>query len=88
MDCAIPGHGSSLSLSPRPITKFLRSFTDYLDEMEHFVPVEWAETVPDDQAINEPGLFRDRNTVCRPKTAMWRTTIDRLQRAFSRYDAV
>jgi hypothetical protein len=58
------------------------------DKMEHFVPVEWAETVPEDQAINQPGLFRNRNTVCRPKTSLWRTTIDRLQRAFPKYDAV
>ena len=42
---------------------------------------------PEDQAINEPGLFRNRKMVCWPKTAMWRTTIARL-RAFPRYDAV
>jgi hypothetical protein len=62
--------------------------SDDLEKVEHFVPVEWVETVPEDQAINEPGLFRNRNTVCRPKTALWRTTIDRLQRAFPKYDAV
>lgn len=26
------------------------------EKMEHFVPVEWAETVPEDRAINESGL--------------------------------
>jgi hypothetical protein len=56
--------------------------------MEHFVPIEWAETVPEDNAIDEPGLFGNRNTVCAPKVPAWQTTIDRLQRAFPKYDSV
>jgi hypothetical protein len=52
------------------------------------VPIEWAETVPEDNAIDEPGLFGNRNTVCAPKIPKWQTTIDRLQRAFPKYDAV
>jgi hypothetical protein len=58
------------------------------DKMEHFVPIEWAETVLEEEAIDEPGLFGNRNTVCAPKVPKWRTTIDRLQRAFPRYDAL
>ena len=58
------------------------------DKMEHVVPIEWAETVPEDKAIDEPGLFGNRNTVCAPKVPKWRTTIDRLQWAFPRFDAV
>jgi hypothetical protein len=58
------------------------------DREEHFVPVEWAETVSLDNAINEPGLFGNRNTVCAPKVAKWRSTIDRLQHAFPEYDSV
>jgi hypothetical protein len=58
------------------------------EKMEHFVPIEWAETVPEDNAIDEPGLFGNRNTVCAPKVLAWQTTIDRLQRAFPKYDAV
>ena len=37
------------------------------EKMEHFVPIEWAETVPESNAVDEPGLFGNRNTVCAPK---------------------
>jgi len=58
------------------------------DKMEYFVLVEWADTVPLDKAINEPGLFGNRNTVCAPKVPSWRTTIERLQSAFPNYDSL
>ena len=38
-------------------------------------------------AIDEPGLFGNRNTVCAPKIPKWQTTIDRLQGAFPKYDS-
>jgi hypothetical protein len=62
--------------------------SDDPEKMEHFVPIAWAKTVSEDQAIDEPGLFSNRNTVCAPKVPAWRATIDRLQRAFLKYDAV
>lgn len=58
------------------------------DKEQYFVPVEWAETVPLEKAINEPGLFGNRNSVCAPKVAKWRSTIERLKTAFPNYDAV
>lgn len=58
------------------------------EKMEYFVPVDWADTVPLDKAINEPGLFGNRNTVCAPKTPQWRTTIERLRSAFPNYDSI
>jgi hypothetical protein len=63
-------------------------FGDDPDREEYFVPVEWAETVPIDDAFNEPGLFGNRNTVCAPKVSKWRSTVDRLQHAFPKYDSV
>lgn len=59
-----------------------------LEKMEYFVPVEWAQTVAEDSAINEPGLFGNRNTVCAPKTPQWQTTIERLRSAFPNYDSI
>jgi hypothetical protein len=56
--------------------------------MEYFVPVDWAQTVPLKEGINEPGLFGNRNSVCAPKVAKWRLTIDRLQQAFPDFDSV
>jgi hypothetical protein len=58
------------------------------DKMEYFVPVDWAQAVTEDHAINEPGLFGNPNTVCAPKSPAWRTTIERLRSAFPGYDSI
>jgi hypothetical protein len=63
-----------------------RQFVTDPEKMEYFVSVEWAETVPLDKAVNEIGLFGNQNTVCAPKIAKWRHTIDRLKEAFPRHD--
>lgn len=55
---------------------------------EFFVAVEWAQTVPLENAVSEPGLFGNRNTVCAPRVPKWRATVERLKTAFPRYDAV
>jgi hypothetical protein len=55
---------------------------------EYFVPVEWAETVPLERAINELGLFGNQNTVCAPKTPKWRHTVDRLKQLMPAYDRI
>jgi hypothetical protein len=55
---------------------------------EYFVAVDWAQTMPLDNAFNEPGLFGNRNTVCAPRVPKWRATVERLKTAFPRYDAV
>ncbi|WP_347265242.1 hypothetical protein [Nitrobacter sp.] len=44
--------------------------------------------MPEDNAIDEPGLFGNCNTVCAPKVPVWRTTIERLQRTFPKYNSV
>ena len=55
---------------------------------EYFVAVEWAQTVNLENAVNEPGLFGNRNTVCAPRVPKWRATIERLKTVFPRYDTV
>lgn len=59
-----------------------RQFINDQDRCEYFVPVKWFKTVPLDQAFNEIGLFGNQNTVCKPKTPKWRTTVERLRQAF------
>ena len=63
-----------------------REFSEDLERMEYFVPVEWQQTVPLEDAVSEIGLFGNQNTVCAPKTPKWRHTIERLQRAFPHFD--
>lgn len=53
---------------------------------EHFVRVEWLETVAEENAFNEVGLFGNQNTVCQPTTPKWRHTIDRLKLHFAKWN--
>lgn len=76
------------TLSGQPASEVLkgatyhRQFADDPDRSEYFVPVKWLRTVPLDQAVNEIGLFGNQNTVCKPRTPKWRTTVERLRQAF------
>lgn len=56
-----------------------REFADDPERMEYFVPVRWLYTVPIEQAVNEIGLFGNQNTVCKPTTPKWRSTVERLK---------
>jgi hypothetical protein len=56
-----------------------REFIDDLERMEYFVPVKWLHSVPLDAAVNEIGMFGNQNTVCKPTTPKWRTTVERLK---------
>ncbi|MSU22344.1 MAG: DUF91 domain-containing protein [Opitutus sp.] len=57
------------------------------DRAEYFVRVEWLDAVPENQAVNELGLFGNQNTVCQPTTPKWRHTVDRLKTYFKKWDA-
>jgi hypothetical protein len=54
---------------------------------EYFVHVQWLQTVPLEQAVQEIGMFVNGNTVCKPTTPKWRTTVERLKEKFPRFDA-
>jgi len=56
------------------------------EKAEHFVRVQWVETVPADKAFNEIGLFGNQNTVCQPVTPKWRQTVDRLKTVFTLWE--
>jgi hypothetical protein len=64
-----------------------RSFQGDPDRSEYFVPVEWLQTVPIEEAVQEVGMFGNQNTVCKPKTPKWRSTVERLKQKFPQYDA-
>lgn len=64
-------------------SKFGGHFDDDPDHCEHFVAVEWIETVPLDQAVKEIGMFGNQNTVCKPTTPKWRFTVERLRHHFT-----
>lgn len=56
-----------------------REFLDDEARREYFVPVRWIHTVALEAAANDIGLFGNQNTVCKPTTPGWRTTVDRLK---------
>jgi Endonuclease NucS C-terminal domain len=61
---------------------YQRGEADDPERSEYFVPVDWLETVPLAEAIQEIGLFGNQNTVCKPVTPKWRHTVDRLKELF------
>lgn len=56
-----------------------RENADDPERVEYFVPVKWLHTVPLSEAVNEIGLFGNQNTVCKPTTPKWRSTVERLK---------
>lgn len=59
-----------------------REFLEDPEKREYFIPIQWAETRPLNQAVNETGMFGNQNTVCAPKTPKWRHTVERLKEIF------
>lgn len=59
-----------------------RLTADDPERAEYFVRVRWLDAVPENEALNEVGLFGNQNTVCQPTTPKWRHTVDRLKLAF------
>jgi hypothetical protein len=49
---------------------------------EYFVPVQWLQSLPREQAVHETGFFGNQNTVAAPRAASWRSTVDRLKQIF------
>jgi len=75
----------------RPAMEVLKGASyhrEYIDDPERhevFVAVDWAETRPLAQAVNETGMFGNQNTVCAPKTPKWRHTVERLKELFTHW---
>jgi hypothetical protein len=77
---------------PRPALEVLRGaegmrpHVDDPEMAEYFVRVDWLDTVPEDRAFDEVGLFGNQNTVCQPTTPKWRHTVERLKTYFKNWD--
>jgi hypothetical protein len=56
------------------------------ERCEYFVPVKWLHTVSLEEAVQEVGMFGNQNTVCKPRTPGWRSTVDRLKVRFPNFD--
>jgi len=56
------------------------------ERCEYFVSVKWLQTVTLEKAVKEIGLFGNQNTICKPTTPKWRSTVDRLKEKFSDFN--
>lgn len=65
---------------------YMRESINDPERCEYFVPVRWLQTVPLERAVKEVGLFGNQNTVCKPTTPKWRSTVERLRERFSAFD--
>ena len=63
-----------------------QQFIDDPEKCEYFVPIQWLQTVPVSQAVQEIGMFGNQNTVCKPTTPKWRSTVERLKERFVDFD--
>jgi hypothetical protein len=64
-----------------------REYVEDEERCEYFVPMQWLETKPLDQAVQKLGMFGNQNTVCRPQAQTWRSTVDSLKTYFPSFDA-
>lgn len=81
------GKGESLYVDVSEVEDRLRQYIDDPEMTEYFVPVEWIETRALDAAVQEIGFFGNQNTVCKPTSKKWRTTVERLKQIFRKWDS-
>ncbi|WP_350173585.1 endonuclease NucS domain-containing protein [Hyphomonas sp.] len=82
-----PARASDFEIEGQPALSVLKSdyhraFADDAEKSEYFVPIEWLQSVPLAEAVNDVGMFGNQNTVCAPKTPSWRTTVETLKSRF------
>jgi hypothetical protein len=65
--------------------QYHREFVDDSARCEYFVSMHWLDTVSIEGAVSGIGLFRNQNTVCKPVTPKWRSTVARLRERFPRF---
>jgi hypothetical protein len=78
--------GETPALEVLSAASYHREFVDDPERCEYFVPIRWLQTVPKERAFYETGLFGNQNTVCKPTTPKWRSTVDRLKQRFPEFD--
>ncbi len=71
--------GEQLAMEALTGATYHREVAEDEDRREYFLPVRWLHTVPLEAAVNDIGLFGNQNTVCKPTTPKWRTTVERLK---------
>jgi hypothetical protein len=84
--CVSTPQGDRPVLEVATRANYHRELVDDPERCEYFVPIKWLQTVLLDQAIQEVGMFGNQNTVCKPRTPGWRSTVERLKLRFPNYN--
>jgi len=66
---------------------YLKPYADDPEMAEYFIRVKWLDSVPEERAFHEAGLFGNQNSVCQPSTPKWRHTVERLKTRFPNWDS-
>jgi len=85
-DFLVPTESGDRPILDVATANYHREVAEDPDRCEYFVPIEWLDTVPVSKAIQEVGMFGNQNSVCKPTTPKWRTTVARLKEKFTRFD--
>lgn len=85
-----PQPTDKFTINGRPAVEVLRPdhrfHAQCPDRAEYFVRVYWLDTREKDEAFNEPGLFANQNTACRPTAPNWDDTVERLKAHFTKWN--
>ncbi|MCB8944711.1 MAG: DUF91 domain-containing protein [Ardenticatenaceae bacterium] len=79
--------GERLALDVLNQGTYHREFVNDEEKCEYFVAVKWLDTKELEDAVQELGMFGNQNTVCKPTTSKWRSTVERLKKHFPNFDA-
>lgn len=66
--------------------EYHRRFLGDEERCEYFVPIDWLDTKPVEEAVHEVGMFGNQNTICKPTSQRWRSTVERLKSRFPNFD--
>ena len=74
-------------LGTRTQGQYLRQLVNDSRSCEYFVRMKWLDTVPVERGVWKEGFFSNQNVLCKPTSASWTFTIERLKETFSAFDS-
>lgn len=80
--------GEQPAMDVLSVGTYHREWINDEEKCEYFVPVKWLSTKKTSEAVQEVGMFGNQNTICKPTTSKWRSTVDRLKTHFPQWNQI
>tara|TARA_Y100000004_G_C8784254_1_gene356338 strand:+ start:98 stop:412 length:315 start_codon:yes stop_codon:yes gene_type:complete len=80
--------GEQPAMDVLSVGTYHREWINDEEKCEYFVPVKWLSTIKTSEAVQEVGMFGNQNTICKPTTSKWRSTVDRLKTHFPQWNQI